>query len=321
MRCSTATGLMLAAVTIGEVVAGPTHAHMHKHMRNKKDVDWDALDWNAMGIDWSSAWAAGQKTAVPTVAPTTAAPAPAATTAANSPAVEIQQANSQPTTTTAATVAPTPDSSSGELFNNVVGVSNGRTSFGGSTGAVGSVGDFYVGNTGSPYGSNIIKVGSAAGYDFTNTFVNSQSVGITVNIWQKVGPDMQPLSGSALAPKQTTLTFYLAPGAEQVVAFQANTQVGWAQSCSETSVSGSFSTTWGEANFVPSGSGYDVSAIMNPNNNNYAMTITSSEASGCTSSRTENFWLTATDPVGDSNGSCFIAQSTATLKTVMGGTI
>lgn len=273
-----------------------------------------------MGIDWSSAWAAGQKTAAPAPAPTTTAPAAAVTTPANSPAVEIQQAASETTTTSPAPVASSP-ASTGELWNGIVGVSNDRTSFGSATSALGSVGDFYVGNTGSPYGSNIIKVASGAGYDFTNTFVNTQSVGITVNIWQKVGPDMQPLSGSALAPKKTTLTFYLAPGAEQTVAFQANTQIGWAQACSETSVSGSFATTWGEANFVPSGSGYDVSAIMNPNNNNYAMTITSSEAQACTSSRTENYWLTASDPVGDSNGSCFIAQSTATLRTVMGGTI
>jgi len=304
---------MLAAITIGEVVAGPTHAHMHKHMRNKKDVDWDALDWNAMGIDWSSAWAAGQKTtapvAAPTVAPapavvTTAAPAPAATTApASAPVVAVQQSGSE------------------GLFDGVIGVSNGRTSFGQATAAEGNVGDFYVGNTGHPYGANIITVASASGNQFTNTFVNTQSVGITVNIWQKVGPDMQPLSGSSLAPKSTTLTFYLAPGAEQTVAFQENTQIGWAQSCSETAQSGAFATTWGEANFVSTGSGYDVSAIMNPNNNNYAMKITSAEASGCTSSNTENYWLTASDPVGGSNGSCFIAQGTATLRTEMGGTI
>jgi len=311
---------MLAAITIGEVMAGPTHAHLHKHMRNKKDVDWDALDWNAMGIDWSSAWAAGQKTSTPapvaTVAPavivpapatTTAAPAPAATTAAPSasPVVAIQQSGS----------------TEGQLFEGVAGVSNGRSSFGQSTAAEGSVGDFYVGNTGSPYGANIIAVASTSGQQFTNTFVNTQSVGITVNIWQKVGPDMQPLSGSSLAPKSTTLTFYLAPGAEQVVAFQENTQIGWAQSCGATAESGAFATTWGEANFVSTGSGYDVSAIMNPNNNNYAMKITSAEASGCTSSNTENFWLTASDPVGGSNGSCFIAQSTATMRTEMGGTI
>jgi len=313
---------MLAAITIGEVVAGPTHAHMHKHMHNKKDVDWDALDWNAMGIDWSSAWAAGQKTATPVAAPTVApavvAPAPATTTAPPPP---------PPAATTAAPSAAPVEaiqqagSIVGSLFEGLAGVSNGLTSFGKATSAEGNVGDFYVGNTGSPYGANIIKVASASGQQFTNTFVNTQGVGITVNIWQKVGPDMQPLSGSSLAPKSTTLTFYLAPGAEQTVAFQENTQIGWAQACGQTAFSGAYATTWGEANFVSTGSGYDVSAIMNPNNNNYAMKITSAEASGCTSSQTENYWLTASEPIGDSNGSCFIAQSTATLRTEMGGTI
>ena len=60
---------------------------------------------------------------------------------------------------------------------------------------------------------------------------------------------------------------------------------------------------------------------MNVNGNNYDMTITSAEAPDCTSSRTQNFWLTDTQPIGDSNGSCYIAQSTATLTIEMGGTI
>jgi hypothetical protein len=113
----------------------------------------------------------------------------------------------------------------------------------------------------------------------------------------------------------------LAPGASQTVAFQENTQVGWAQACSATTASGSFDTTIGEANFVSTGSGYDVSAIQNTAGNNYAMTITSVEAPDCTSDMHQNMWLTATDPVGNSDGSCFIAQNTATLRTVMGGVV
>jgi hypothetical protein len=130
---------------------------------------------------------------------------------------------------------------------------------------------------------------------------------------------MRPLSGSALAPTTTTLTFVLAPGASQTVAFQENTQVAWAQACSSITASGAYDTTWGEANLGPGGSGYDVSAIENSAGNNYAMKITSVEAPGCTSDQTQNMWLTATDPVGTSDGSCFIAQSTATLTTIMGG--
>lgn len=280
-------------------------------------IDWSKLDWNAMGIDWSSAWAAGQHsstTAAPVVPTSTAAPAVAA------PA--------KTTTSSAAAASSTASSSSNsivsdleELWDGLVGLSNTLTEFGTATAPSGSTGDFYMGNVGSPYGSNIIKVPSTKGYDFTNTFVNSQSKTITINVWQKAGPDLQPLSGSALAPKKTTLTFTLKPGASQTVAFQENTQIGWAEACSSFASSGAYDTTWGEANFVSTGSGYDVSAIMNSAGNNYQMTITSAEAPACTSDMNQNMWLTATDPVGGSDGSCYIAQSTATLKTVMGGKV
>ena len=262
-----------------------------------------------MGINWSSAYEAGQ------ASKTAAAAAPVATTAAAAaPATTTKASNIVSDVTSAI------ESGVEELFDNLVGVSNSRTSFGSSTIASGTVGDSYMGNYGTPYGANIIKVDSTAGYDFTATFTNTQSKSITVNIWNKVGPDFLPLSGSALAPKNTTLTFALAAGSSQVVAFQENSQVAWAQACSETAESGAYATTWGEANFVATGSGYDVSAIMN-SSNDYDMSISSSEAPACTSDRTQNFWLTATDPVGNSDGSCYIAQSTATLKVEMGGTI
>jgi hypothetical protein len=280
-------------------------------------VDWSALDWDNMGIDWASAYAAGQHTstsAAPAATSTSVAPvAPAATSTAAAPATtHVNSASSAVGGVFNEAVS---------LFNGLVGVSNHRTSFGAQSAASGSVGDSYVGNVGVPYGANVILAGNAADFTYTNTFVNSQSKSITVNVWQKVGPDMRPLSGSALAPTWTTLTFVLAPGASQTVAFDENTQVGWCEATDKTTSSGSFDQTWGEANFVKTGSGYDVSAIMNSAGNVYDMTITSAEAPACTSSRTENMWLTATDPVGTSDGSCFIFQGKATLKTVMGGHI
>jgi hypothetical protein len=280
-------------------------------------VDWDSLDWQAMGIDWSSAWAAGQKTA-------TSAPAPVATpatTAAAQPAATTPAAAPAPATTHASAPAGGVFQEVASLFEGLVGVANGRTSFGGVTAPSGSLGDNYIGNVGNPYGSNVILVDDASSYQYTNTFTNTQLKTITVNVWQKVGPDMRPLSGSALAPTKTTLTFTLLPGQSKTVAFDENTQVGWAEATSATTAAGSFDTTWGEANFVSTGCGYDVSAIMNSNDNNYDMTITSLEAPACVSSRTENMWLTATNPVGTSDGSCFIFQGKATLSTVMGGFI
>ncbi|CZR55287.1 related to Allergen Asp f 4 [Phialocephala subalpina] len=323
MRYSTASGMVMAALSIGEAVAGPAHAHLHRKIHEKKDVDWATLNWDDMGIDWSSAWAAGQATktsaavaeaTAATVATTTAAAVVAATTSA---AAAKATASSSSLSTDLSSLIDDVEL----LFDSLVGISNTRTSFGSSTAASGSTGDNYLGNVGSPYAANIMKVSSAADYDYTITFTNTKGSGMTVNVWQKVGPDMQLLSGSALAPKNTSLTMYLAKGASQTVAFQENTQIGWAEACSDLAESGAYATTWGEANFVSTGSGYDVSAIMNPNNNNYDMTITSEEAPACTSSRTENMWLTATDPVGTSDGSCYIAQSSAHLTVEMGGTV
>ncbi|KAE8451065.1 hypothetical protein EG329_004737 [Mollisiaceae sp. DMI_Dod_QoI] len=321
MRYSTASGMVMAALSIGEAVAGPAHAHLHRKIHEKKDVDWANLDWNDMGIDWSSAWAAGQATA--TSAAVTQATATAATVATTTAAAVVA--------TTSAAAKASHSSLSGtsssslvndieQLWEGLVGLSNDRTSFGSASAASGSTGDNYVGNVGTPYGANVIKVGDASDYDYTITFKNTASSGMTINVWQKVGPDYEVLSGSALAPKKTTLTFYLAEGASQVVAFQENTQIGWAEACSDFTASGAYRTTWGEANFVSTGSGYDVSAINNADND-YDMKITSAEAPDCTSSRTENMWLTDSDPVGSSDGSCYIAQSTASLTVEMGGTL
>ena len=272
-----------------------------------------------MGIDWAAAYAAGQHTS------TTVAPVP--TTAAV--VVPTTTAAAAPVATTASTsinnIVSDVENPVAGLWNNLVGVSNALTSFGASTAASGSTGDNYYGNVGLPYGSNVIKVSSTSGYQFTNTFVNTQSVSITVNIWEKVGPDGQPLSGSALAPTDTTLTFVLAPGGSQTVAFQDNTQIAFAQAVSSFTASGAFATTWGECNWSSAaGCGYDVSAIMNPAGNNYAMTISSKEVPDISSANpATNMWLTATDPVGDSDGSVWIPGSigSCTLTTRMGGTL
>ncbi|RFU24192.1 hypothetical protein B7463_g12144, partial [Scytalidium lignicola] len=334
MRYSTATAAaaMVVALNLGEVLATPTHAHLHRAIHEKKDVDWDALDWDKMGINWSSAYAAGQAskaaavsaapttttTTTTTAAPTTTATSASTTSKAAAPATSTTALTSALPTATKAAVKS--DNIIADLWHDLVGFSNARTSFGGQSAASGSAGDNYVGNCGVPYGSNIIKVASREGYPYTNEFINTSGESMTIVVWNKIGSDGQVLSGSALAPKNAALTFALAPGQSQIVAFDENSQVGWAQATDQLAASGAFATTWGEANFNGGGSGYDVSAIMNPNGSNYDMTISSTEAS-CISSMTENYWLTDTQPIGNSDGSCFIAQSSTTLTTKMGGTV
>jgi hypothetical protein len=259
-------------------------------------------------------WTKTSTSAAPVVTPTTTAVAkPATTTAAAAP--------SETHTSASAALGGVFDEVA-SLFDDLVGVSNALTEFGGQSTPVGSFGtDDYIGNVGVPYGSCIILTDSPSSHQYTNTFTNTQSEIITVNVWLKVGPDMQPFSGPSLAPTKTTLTFTLTPGQSKTVAFDENTQVGWAQATSKTTASGSYDQSWGEAQFVNSGCGYDVSAIENSAGSNYAMTISSLEAPNCKSTRTTNMWLSATDAVGDSNGSCYIAQGKATLTTIMGGTV
>ncbi|KAK8908602.1 hypothetical protein QC760_11118 [Botrytis cinerea] len=341
MRYST-TAIVLAAMSVGEAVAGPTHVHRHKHEKKAATIeDWTALDWAEMGINWSSAYAEGQasKTSAAAAASTDSGSAAAAidnlaenkiaayhTTSASVAASTTAAASSSKTSSAKSSATSSSSSSSllddlEDFFDELLGASNGRTTFGSIVAAAGGTTDNYYGNYGSPYGSNVIKADASASYSYTVNFVNTQSKKITVNIWNKVGPDMQPLSGSALAPKNTTLTVSIPAGGSQKVAFDEDSQVAWAQACSSTAASGAFDTTWGEAQFLKTGSGYDMSAIMNSAGNNYNMTITSEEAPACTSDPTQNYWLTATEPIGDSDGSCYISQSTATLTVLMAGTM
>lgn len=329
MRYSVATGMVLAAFSIGEAIAGPTHAHLHSRHHQKKDnIDYAKINWDNLGVDWAKAWAAGQPKATTTQAPVAKATTTAAATTTLPAAVFKEKA-----ATTTAKAEETPKISSAnsiiddleDLFDGIVGHANDRSSFGasrvmggGSSGGAGLAGDFENGNIGEPYASNVMKVGSTSGYDFTTTFINTQRKVITINIWNKGGSDLQPLSGASLAPKDTALTFTLRPGASQIVAFADQSYIAWAEACSQRSFEGSFATTWGEAKYQSTGSGFDVSAIKNANGNDYDMTMTAEEVS-CVSDMNQNMWLTPDHPVGGSNGSCYVPGSKMHLTVKMGG--
>jgi hypothetical protein len=318
--------MILAAMTIGEAVAGPTHAHRHRHLHEKKDlsdVKWSALHWDDMGIDWASAYAAGQHTSTSTTPVATPPPVvtPATTPSAAAPA---------------ATHTDAPAAAAGAVFSEVksafsglVGMANGLTKFGSATPASGT-GIDHVGNIGDTQGSNMIQVASTAGQDFTITFINTSGAAMTVVIWNKAykpdGGATQANQGAFMAPTHPALTINLAPGASGIAAFMAESQGCFAQATDRIAASGAYATTWGEFNFVPGGSGYDMSAIMNSLGNKYSMTITSEEAPQCTSDPTQNYWTTNTGypdgtpkPIGNSDGSCYIAQNTAHLTVKMGG--
>jgi hypothetical protein len=170
----------------------------------------------------------------------------------------------------------------------------------------------------------MIKVSSTSSYDFTNEFINTSGETISVFIWNKAysptgdAANAKANMGAFVAPKTPTLSFVLAPGASQIVAFQDDTQISWAEATDTIRADGSFGTSWGEANLCSTGSGYDLSAIQNESGNTYNMAISSVE-SECISDPTQNYWLTEAQYFG--SGSCYIAQSTAHLTTKMGGSM
>ncbi|KAJ5605464.1 hypothetical protein N7510_008245 [Penicillium lagena] len=126
----------------------------------------------------------------------------------------------------------------------------------------------YRGNIGRPWGSNIIEVSpkEAHLYKYVVQFTGPETEPWTVTVWNKVGPTgkMDGWYGHA------ALTFVLHPHEVRYVAFDEDSEGGWAAGPGEdglpTDTWGGYTTTWGEFAFgdVENGgwSGWDVSAIQ-----------------------------------------------------------
>jgi hypothetical protein len=141
--------------------------------------------------------------------------------------------------------------------------------FGSSTVSSGS-GVTYEGNVGNPYGSNIIQVSAsdASQYKYVAQFQGSNTDDWTVAIFNKYGSDglMTGWYGNAC------LTFTLAAGETKYVAFDDDSQGGWAAASGSTiptDSAGGYASTWGEFDFGSTTnndwSGFDVSAIAAQN--------------------------------------------------------
>jgi hypothetical protein len=126
----------------------------------------------------------------------------------------------------------------------------------------------YRGNIGRPWGSNIIGVSPTEAhlYKYVVQFSGPETEPWTVTVWNKVGPTgkMDGWYGHA------ALTFVLHPREVRYVAFDEDSEGGWAAGPGEdglpTDTWGGYTTTWGEFSFgdVENGgwSGWDVSAIQ-----------------------------------------------------------
>ncbi|PWY96751.1 hypothetical protein BO94DRAFT_592765 [Aspergillus sclerotioniger CBS 115572] len=148
--------------------------------------------------------------------------------------------------------------------------SESTSGFGTQTNSTGS-GDTYIGNVGSPWGSNMLEVSSssASSYKYvmelTLPSTSSSSDSWTVVFWNKYGPDgkMDGFYG------YSALSFTMSPGDTKYVAFDEDTQgaFGAAEGSSlPTGSSGIYDCTWGEFDFGSTvnddWSGFDVSAIQ-----------------------------------------------------------
>lgn len=162
-------------------------------------------------------------------------------------------------------------------------------------------------------------VASPDGYDYTNTFQNSGTQPLTLIIWNKAAAS-GPNAGQSSTPN---LGFVLAPGASQVVAFDANSQVGWSRDCARRSDDNAPDCTWGEGDFGNESnkgwSGYDVSSIQNGAGNTEKMCITSSKKNGgAESSNAKNNWYAADQPNQGAGGTIPPEANPVRLLTTFG---
>ncbi|KAJ5468768.1 hypothetical protein N7475_006520 [Penicillium sp. IBT 31633x] len=147
--------------------------------------------------------------------------------------------------------------------------SESKDGFGSSTASSGT-GITYSGNVGNPYGSNIIQVSAdqASSYKYVAQFQGQNTEEWIVAVFNKYGPDGQMTGWFGNAAQ----TFTLAPGETKYVAFDEDTNGGWAAASGSTiptDGSGGYASTWGEfdvGSTTNSGwSGFDVSAIVPQN--------------------------------------------------------
>jgi hypothetical protein len=269
--------LLLAALA-GSAVARP-HAHERRHAHAKAEAEV-AVEERGVGdevyatidnvlVSWINNWA-GEAT---TTTSTTTTPTP----------VVVPTTTAEPTTT--AQPAPTSgsgsgsgsssgSSSSGGNWFDTITLSDGtfsRQGFGKKTtnGDSGSGKDWsYIGNVGSPWGSNIIEVdaNSASSYKHVLRMEGSKTSDWTVVFWNTYGPNNKM---DGFWSPNAALTLNFAPGEIKYVAIDDDSQGAFTAgpgSSAPISPDGQYGGTWGEFD-MSSGknaghSGWDVSCII-----------------------------------------------------------
>ena len=174
-----------------------------------------------------------------------------------------------PASTSSASPTPSSSASNGGWTATPPNGDYSNQGFGESTSSSGS-GITYQGNTGNPWGSNIIEISaeSAPLYKNVAQFTGQNTEPWTVVFWNKYGPDGQMNGWFG----NSALNLNMNPGDVKYVAFQDDSQGGWSAAPGTTvptGMNGGFSATWGEFDFSSDGNGgwfgFDVSAIQPQN--------------------------------------------------------
>ncbi|KAJ5574259.1 uncharacterized protein N7459_008686 [Penicillium hispanicum] len=280
--------LLMTALTAGSAVAR-LHGHERRHAHPKPEAEAEVeapattaapaldvdVDKRAVGDvvyatidgvlqswinDWygESASSTSSSTTLVVEAPPTTTPEPVPEPTSTPSAVESE---------VSATPAPSAGTGSGGAWTNYP--SDGQFSqsgFGGSNYKPGSLGIGWQGNTGLPWGSNIIQVSEADANQYRNIlrFEGSKTDDWTVIFWNKMSPSGE-LNGFFTPHK--ALTFTLTPNEVAYVAIDDQSTGGWAAYKGDKvplSQWGSYSATWGEFTMrpAPETSSWDVSCIQ-----------------------------------------------------------
>jgi hypothetical protein len=164
-----------------------------------------------------------------------------------------------------------------------------RDGFGGSNYRVEVLGIEWTGNTGLPWGSNIIEVEEnvANQYKHVVRFEGSKSDDWTVIVWNKKGPN--GLMDGFFHPNKA-LSFTLGPNEVKYVAIDTESTGGWAAwkgDDAPLSQYGSYAATWGEFTMrdAPNFTSWDVSCIQaqNAGKEIQGMQICQHDGSSCSS--------------------------------------
>lgn len=296
--------LLASALTASTAVAR-LHGHERRHAHPKVEIeaelptvsDAPKLEDRAVGDvvtatingvletwinEWSGEVAAASSsssstTSIVVTPTTTAAPAPVMTT---SSAVESE---------VSATPVPSTSSSGGPWTTFPEDGSFSRDGFGGTNYKIEVLGIEWQGNTGIPWGSNIIEVdeADASKYQFVARFEGSENDDWTVIFWNKKGPN--GLMDGFFNPNKA-LSMTLSPGEIKYVAFDEESTGGWAAyPGDDTPLSeyGSYAATWGEFTMraKPNFASWDVSCIQaqNAGKTVQGMKICTHDGQGCSS--------------------------------------